>query len=524
MRSTWKILALIGALAASPGTAGAVTLKVVPHSDLKILDPIWTGGYITRNHGYLIYDTLFAMDEKGEIKPQMVDRYDQSADKLTYTFTLRDGLVWHDGAPVTAEDCVASIKRWAAKDVLGQKVLSFIDTITVQDRKSFAIKLTKPNGLLIFALGKPSSNVPFMMPKRVADTDPNTQISDYTGSGLFVFKRDEWRPGEKVVYIKFYKYIARPEPASGLAGGKVAKVDRVEWLAISDQLQTVNALLAGEIDLIESVHHDLIPLLKADTNVRLVHWNRLGNQFAFRPNHLHKPFDNPKIRQALWHAFNQKDFLEAVVGDADYYETCKSMFPCGTALASGRGMDGLLDSNFQKARELLKEAGYEGTPVVLLHSTDNAALTNLAPVAKSLMERAGFKVDMQSMDWQSVLSRIAKKESPNAGGWNAYMTSWGSADILDPVVTAFLNAGCDKAWRGWPCDVEMENLRDQYARETDPAKQKEIAEAIQVRNTLITTHLFLGQWYSRAGVRNNITGIVTAPVMVFWNIEKKGPF
>ena len=223
MWKAWKVAATAAVLALPCGANAQTTLKVVMHSDLKIVDPIWTTAYITRNHGYMVYDTLFAMDEKGEIKPQMVDKYDVSADKLTYTFTLRDGLAWHDGAPVTAEDCVASIKRWAAKDSLGQKVMSFVDTITVGDAKTFTVKLKEQTGLLIFALGKPSSNVPFMMPKRVAETDPNTQISDFTGSGPFVFKRDEWKPGDKAVYVKFDKYKPRSEPASGLAGGKVVE-------------------------------------------------------------------------------------------------------------------------------------------------------------------------------------------------------------------------------------------------------------------------------------------------------------
>ena len=341
MWKAWKIAATAAVLALPCGANAQTTLKAVMHSDLKIVDPIWTTAYITRNHGYMVYDTLFAMDEKGEIKPQMVDKYDVSADKLTYTFTLRDGLAWHDGAPVTAEDCVASIKRWAAKDSLGQKVMSFVDTITVGDAKTFTVKLKEQTGLLIFALGKPSSNVPFMMPKRVAETDPNTQISDFTGSGPFVFKRDEWKAGDKAVYVKFDKYKPRSEPASGLAGGKVVKVDRVEWLAISDQQQAINALLAGEIDYIESPSHDLLPLVKADKNVKLVDWNPLGNQYTFRPNHLHPPFNNPKIRQALWYAFNQKDFLEAVIGDPTYYKTCKAMFVCGSAMATDAGMERL---------------------------------------------------------------------------------------------------------------------------------------------------------------------------------------
>jgi peptide/nickel transport system substrate-binding protein len=461
------------------------------------------------------------MDEKGEIKPQMVEKYDQSPDKLTFTFTLRDGLLWHDGAPVTAEDCVASIKRWAAKDATGQKMMTFVDTITAGDAKTFTIKLKEPTGLVISGLGKPSSNVPFMMPKRVAETDPNTQISDFTGSGPFVFKRDEWKPGDRAVYVKFDKYKPRSEPASGLAGGKIAKVDRVEWLAISDQQQAVNALLAGEIDYIEAPSHDLLPLLKADKNVQLVDWNPLGNQFTFRPNQLHKPFDNPKIRQALWYAFNQKDFVEAVVGDPDYYKLCKAQFICGAPFASEKGMGGLLESNFAKARELLKEGGYDGTPVVLMHSTDLQVLTNLAPVAKSLMEKAGFKVDMQSMDWQTLVARRAKKDPPNAGGWNAFMTSWVSADILNPITSGFSNAGCDKAMFGWPCDQEMEKLRDDFARATDPAKQKEIAEAVQVRNTQVTTHLYVGQWYLPAGARKNVSGFPTAPAPVFWNVTKQ---
>src|SRR5436309_11385313 len=266
-----KILTAAALLALPCGAASAqVTLKAVMHSDLKIVDPIWTTAYITRNHGYMVYDTLFAMEEKGEIRPQMVEKYDASADKLTYSFTLRDGLLWHDGAPVTAEDCIASIKRWAAKDTLGQKVMSFVDTITAQGAKSFTIKLKEPTGLLIFALGKPSSNVPFMMPKRVAETDPNTQISDFTGSGPFVFKRDEWKPGDKSVYVKFDKYKPRSEPAAGLAGGKVVKVDRVEWRAISDAQQAVNALSKGEIDLVEQPSHDLLGTLKKDANVSVI--------------------------------------------------------------------------------------------------------------------------------------------------------------------------------------------------------------------------------------------------------------
>lgn len=513
-------------LAAGPALVATVqaqtTLRAVMHSDLKIVDPIWTTAYITRNHGYMIYDTLFAMDDKGEIKPQMVDTYDVSRDKLTYTMTLRDGLLWHDGQPVTAEDCVASIKRWAAKDSMGQKLMSFASGLEAKDAKTIVLKLKEPTGLVLLALGKPSSNVPFMMPKRVAETDANTQISDFTGSGPFVFKKEEWKPGDKAVYVKFDKYKPRAEPASNFAGGKVVKVDRVEWRAISDHQQAVNALLAGEIDYIEQPPHELLALIKKDASAKTVPWNPLGNQYTFRFNTLHKPFDNPKVRQALWYAFNQEDFLNAVLGDPAYYKACKAMFICGSPLASDKGMEDKLESNTKKAQALLKEAGYDGTPIVLMHSTDLQVLTNLAPVAKSLMEKAGFKVDMQSMDWQTLVSRRSKKDAPDKGGWHAFLTSWVSGDVLNPVMAGFFNSGCEKAMFGWPCDAEMEKLRDQFARATDAAEQKRISEAVQLRATEYPTHIHLGQWYNVAGARKTVDGILPTLAPVFWSVEKKG--
>ena len=512
---------LAASVVAAPAQQSGKTLRFVPHSDLKILDPIWTTAYITRNHGYMVYDTLFAMDANSEIKPQMAEKHEVSADNLTYTITLRDGLLWHDGAPVTAEDCVASIRRWSARDSMGQKLMTFVAALEAPDARTIVIKLKEPTGLVLPALGKPSSNVPFMMPKRVAETPPDKQIEDFTGSGPFVFKRDEWQPGSKLVYVKFDKYKPRAEPPSGLAGGKVVKIDRVEWLPIRDHQQSVNALLAGEIDYIEAPPHDLYPLMKKDANVQLLNWNPLGNQFTFRFNVLHKPFDDPKIRQAVLYAFNQEDFLKAVVGSEEYYKTCKALFICGTPFATDLGMEDKLESNMKKARELLAEAKYDGTPIVLMQSTDLQVLTNLAPVAKSLLEKAGFKVDMQSMDWQTLVARRTKKEPPAQGGWHAFLTSWVSADLLNPVMAGFLNAGCDKAMFGWPCDGEIEKLRDDFARAVDVAKQKDLVARLQQRVAQYPTHAHLGQWYSLGGLRKNVDGLVPAPAPVLWNISLK---
>ncbi len=517
------VLAMSAGQALAPRAAEAQTIRAVMHSDLKILDPIWTTAYIVRNHGYMIYDTLFSVDAKQQVHPQMVGKHEVSADKLTYTFTLRDGLLWHDGAPVTSEDCIASIKRWGARDTMGQKLMSYVDKLEAVDTKTFKLVLKSPYGLVLESLGKPSSNVPFMMPKRVADGNPMEQISDFVGSGPFVFKRDEWKPGEKTVYTKFDKYKPRSEAPSGVAGGKVVKVDRVEWIAIPDGQTAVNALLNGEIDLMEAPKHDLYPVLKKDRNIQFFNWNELGNQYVLRFNHLHPPFNNQKIRQAAMLAIGQEEYLQAVIGDPEYYKVCGAMFVCGSPLAKEPADGILVKPNIEKAKALLKEAGYDGTPVVLMQSTDLDVLTNLAPVAKAQFERIGMKVDMQSMDWQTLVARRTKKDAPAQGGWNAFLTSWVSVDILNPISTAYLNSACDKAPFGWPCDEAMEKMRDDYAKEPDAAKQKELAEKIQARALEYGTYAWVGQWYSLGVYRKGvIDGWLAAPAPVFWNMSKKG--
>jgi peptide/nickel transport system substrate-binding protein len=516
------ISTLAAALAIAAPASAETVLRVSLHSDLKIIDPIWTTALISTHHGNMVYDTLFAPDDKLVVQPQMVDKWEVSPDKLTWTFILRDGLEWHDGTPVTAADCVASLKRWGAKDSMGQKLMGVTAELSAPDAKTIKMVLKEPYGLVIDSLGKASSNFPFMMPKRIAETDPNTQITDATGSGPFIFKKDEWKPGEKAVYVKNPKYKPRSEPANGLSGGRVAKVDRVEWITISDQQTQVNALINGEIDLVEIVPPDLLPLLQKEKNIKVVTVNTAGRQYAMRFNVLHKPFDNPKIRQAVLYALDQKAFLEANVGNPDFYKECKSVFPCGSPLESTTGWEDKLSGNTAKAREILQAAGYDGTPIVLLHQTDTAGHNNLATVAKPQLEKAGFKVDLQAMDWQTLVARRAKKDPIASGGWSAYFTSWGSSDVMNPVSAAFLNASCDKATFGWPCDEALEKLRDAYARETDPAKQKAIAEQVQLRIIDYPTHAVLGQFTTPTAIRSNLSGLlINVPAQALWNVEKK---
>ncbi|MCY4589745.1 MAG: ABC transporter substrate-binding protein [Alphaproteobacteria bacterium] len=510
-----------GAVMSAPASADQ-TLRVVMHSDLKIVDPIWTTAYMSRNYGYMVYDTLFAMDANTDVHPQMVESYEVSADKLTYTFTLRPGLAWHDGSPVTSADVIPSIQRWGSKDSMGQKLMEFVADMQAVDDRTFKMVLKEPYGLVTMSLAKPSSNVPFIMPASVAATPSSEQISEYIGSGPFVFDVENWKPGDTVLFTRNDNYQPRSESPSWASGGKVVKVEAVEWLSVKDHQTAVNSLIEGEIDYIESPPNDLLPLLEGDENVALKVINPLGAQFMFRLNHLHPPFDNVKIRRAALASINQKDFMQATIGDPAYYKECAAMFICGSALATDAGADIVLKSDFELSKQLLEEAGYDGTPIVIMQSTDVNVLNNLGPVAKANLEKGGFVTDLQAMDWQTLVARRAKREHPSEGGWNVFMTSWTAADILNPIMAAGFNAGCDSAWFGWPCDEKMEGLRDAFARETDAAKQKEIAEQIQIRAMEVVTHAHGGQWYRPVAYRSDrLDGVLDGPVSYFWNISKK---
>ena len=510
----------LGATALPDEGRAESTLRIVMSSDLKIVDPVWSSIQISRTHGYLVYDTLFSVDADLKPQPQMLEHHAVSADGLQYTFTLREGLTWHDGTPVTAVDCVASLQRWMPRDTMGQKLQANLKELVAVDPRTIRLTLSGPYAFVLESLAKPGGVVPFMMPERLARTPGNQQITESLGSGPFKFKADEWKPGEKTVYVRNEAYKPRSEPPSNFAGGKVAKLDRVEWVAIPDPQTAVSALQAGEIDAVELISVDLLPLIEGNKSLAIVR-STLPNQFSLRPNWLHPPFDNPKVREALGYLLNQPDFVVAAIGDPRFYRLCKSYFVCGTLLASDAGMEGRLEGNVAKARELLAEAGYKGEPIVLLHATDIPAIARLAPVAKAQLERAGFKVDMQSMDWQTLVGRRVKKDPPSQGGWHAFLTSWVAADILNPVMAGFFNASCDKAMFGWPCDATIEKFRDQFAKETDPAKQKQIVEDLQKYWANNPTHINVGQWYSPIARRNNIEGNMIAPAPVFWNITKK---
>jgi peptide/nickel transport system substrate-binding protein len=372
------------------------------------------------------------------------------------------------------------------------------------------------------ALAKPSSLVPFMMPKRVAETDPFKQIDDYTGSGPYVFKRDEFKPGDKAVYVKNTKYVPRKEPPSGSAGGKVVYVDRVELnLALRDAQAQVNALQKGEVDIIEALAFEAYETVKKDPNLQIPKYSTVNLQYMARFNHLNKPFDNPKVRRAVLAAFAQEPFLKAQVGVKALYNTCPSMFTCGTPYGSAYGSEIQSKSNMKKAQELLKASGYDGTPIVVMKPTDLAAIQKLPDVAAQLLRQAGFKVDLQAMDWNTLVGRRAKKDPIEKGGWHMFLTAWQGHDIWNPIANAALDTrGEASGWFGWAKDDKIIELRNQFMRATDDATKKKLANEIQARAFEVGTHVPLGEYSQPMAARKNISGFFITNGNMYWNLKK----
>jgi peptide/nickel transport system substrate-binding protein len=487
---------IAGAAAASALATGpfahaqkkAGTLRVVPHADLKVLDPIWTTGYITRNHGYMIFDTLFATDANLKVQPQMVDKWTASANKLKWAFTLRDGRLF-----------IASIAKMAPAD-----------------KKTFTIDLEQPFGLVLEALGKPSSNVPFIMPAKLAATDPNEQIKDMIGSGPYKFAAGEWQPGNKVVYLANADYVPRKEAPSGAAGGKKALVDRCEWRYIPDAATASAALEAGEVEFWENMPLDFAPKLEQNPNVTVFVSDTRGSQGWLRPNSLQPPFNNKKARQALGYMVDQKTYLEAVIGNAKYYRTCPAVFMCGgTPFESATGAP---KQDLDKARQLLKESGYDGKPIVVLDPTDSPYAHAPALVTAELLKKIGATVDVAAMDWSTMLARRAVKGPVAQGGWNIFHTWSTSLDVITPAIHAGIGGAGEKAWFGWPTNEAIEKLRADFVR-SDPAKQKQIAEQVQQIEYDEFPYVPWGQFVVPNAFRKNVQGVLQFGATLLWNIS-----
>jgi len=516
-------LATAAAGLASPAIAQpARVLRFIPQADLSTLDPHWNTAYVTRNHGFMVFDTLYGMDSAYRATPQMLSGHTTEADGLRWTLTLRDGLRWHDGTPVLARDCVASIRRWGAKDTFGQALLAATDELSAPDDRRIVFRLRRPFPLLPDALAKSGVYMPAMMPERLARTDPATQVTEMIGSGPFHFLADERVPGARAAYERFAGYVPRPDGTPDrTAGPKVAYLDRVEWTTVPDAATAAAALQRNETDWWDFASADLLPLLRRNGGIKVEVQDPAGTIALMRMNHLQPPFDNPAIRRAVLGAVNQADFLQAVMGDdTSLWHAGAGMFTPGTPLANDAGLEALTGPRdpARSRRELLA-AGYKGERVALIVPTDFPNLKAMADVGADMLKSIGMNVDYQATDWGTLLTRRAKKEPVDQGGWSAFFTFGAGLDQATPAANLMLRANGPNAWFGWPDDPEIERLRDAWFTADGLDAQRALAVQLQRRAFETVPYIPLGQYFQSTAYRTSLRDVLGG-FSIFWNVKK----
>jgi peptide/nickel transport system substrate-binding protein len=502
--------------------ASETVLKFIPQADLAVLDPVWTTAYVTRNHAFMVFDTLFGQDGAFRAQPQMVAGATTDHDGRQWTLTLRDGLTFHDGAPVLARDCVASIGRWGKRDAFGQSLLAVTDEISAADDRTIVFRLKAPFPLLPDALGKAGPNMCPIMPERLAQTDPFKQVTEMVGSGPFRFLADERVPGARVAYARFDGYRPResgtPEWTSG---PKIVHLDRVEWSVIPDVATAAAAMRQGEADWWEKLDFDQRVPLSRDPNLAVSVVEITGNLPFMRMNQLFPPFDNPAIRRALLGAVNQADFLTAAAGeDNSVWRTGVGFFAPASPMASDAGMQALAGPrNLDRVKRDIRAAGYQGERVVVLVPSDFPTLNAFSLVAADMLRNCGLNVDVQATDWGTVVQRRASKAPLDHGGWSVFCSTLTGLDTASPAVHPALRGNGSAAWFGWPTAPKLEALRDQWFAAPDLAAQRRIAAEIQAQAFVDVPYLPLGIYFQPTVQQRNLTGTLPG-LPIFWNLRK----
>ena len=499
----------------------AKPLRFVPDADLALLDPVLTTSYQTRDHGFMVFDTLYGQDNNYAIRPQMLEGHVTENDGKTWKLTLRDGLKFHDGEKVLARDAAASISRWGKRDSFGQALMARTDEVSAPDDRTIQIRLKAPFALLPDALGHYSPNMCAIMPARLANTDAATQITEMVGSGPFRYKADERVPGSRVVYEKFADYVPRNEPAERTAGGKVVHIERVEWAVIPDTSTVASALTRGEVDWWGTPVSDLLPSLKKQKGIVFPVLVPTGQIATMRFNQLQAPFNNPAIRRAIVHAVDQSDYMMAVQGeDRSTWRDGVGYFCPGTPMASSAGMENLTSKrNIDAVKKELEAAGYKGERVVLFDPTDIPSVKALAEVTNDMLKKIGINVDFQAMDWATVVQRRIKQDPVDQGGWSIFQTSWGGVDQFNPAVHAFLRGNGKDGIMGWPSSPRIEELRNEWFAAADLAAQKKACEQLQLQAFQDVPYIPLGQVLGPTAHRAELKGVLTG-LPLFWNISR----
>ena len=502
--------------------AAARTLRFVPQADLANFDPIWNTQYVVRNGAVLIWDMLYGADDRLQPRRQMVEAEETSADGLVWTFRLRSGLKFHDGEPVLARDVVASIARWEARDNMGLMLKAIEQELTAIDDSTFRWTLKKPFPKLLIALGKIGTPSCFIMPARIAATDPFKPINEYVGSGPMKLVRDEWVPGARAVFEKFADYAPRQEPESWVAGGKRMLLDRIEWITIPDPATASAALQSGEVDWWETPLADLVPLLRKNRNVAVDIKDPLGNIGDFRMNHLHPLFNDVRARRAILTAMSQEDYMRAIVGDDDtLWKPLPSFLTPGTLLYTEDGGDIVKGPrNLDVAKRLLGESGYAGQPVTCVVAQDIAITKAMGDVTADLLGRLGIKVDFVATDWGTNAARRAQKSPPGQGGWHMFHSWHAGAVCVDPSSYTPIRANGDKAWFGWPTSAKVEAAIESWYDATSLDEEKAAMRRLNRAAFEDVVYAPTGFFLEYQAWRKNVNGIVKGPLPFFWGVSK----
>jgi peptide/nickel transport system substrate-binding protein len=497
------------------------TLRFVPQANLTALDPIWTSAIVTQMHGYHVYDTLYAVDGQIRPRPQMAEGHSVSDDGRVWRIRLREGLRFHDNTPVRAQDCAASLARWAKRDPLGQLLAPVVESWRAADDRTLEIRLTRPFPLLLDALAKPDANVPFIMPERLAATDANAQVSEVVGSGPYRFVREEFVSGSRVTYAKFDGYVLRQEPSDWASGGKVAHYPRIEWHILPDPATAAAALQSGEVDWLEQPLADLVPTLTRNRNVTLEVLNPAGLMSIMRLNHMQAPFNDPRTRQAVALAVTQSDYMRAVHGDdQSIWRECRSLFPCGTPL----GTEDLSElarppRSLDRAKAALAASGYRGEKVVIINPTDFPLIGPHGQITADVLRRIGMNVELAESDWGTVVQRRVRQEPAEQGGWSIFHTYGSSLAYLNPAVSSLVKGPGPTGWFGWYNSPRMQELVQAWMDAPDADRQLSLANEINRLAQDDVATIPLGQFFIRTAYRKSITGLAKGSMPYPWGVR-----
>jgi peptide/nickel transport system substrate-binding protein len=493
--------------------AAPAALTVVLESEVVILDPHATTAAITRTFGYHVFDTLFSMDSKGLIKPQMVSEHSVSADGLLWTFTLRDHLAFHDGKPVTAADCVASLERWAPKDSQGRMLGAVVAGMKVENAKTFSIALKEKFPLMLDVLGKPNAPVPFILPERIVKAAGDKRITEIVGSGPFTFVAADWRPGNTMTLARNAAYVSRPEAPDFLAGGKVVKIEQVVLKVMPDDSTGTTALIAGEIDYMQYLPFDWVARLDKTPGVKLMTLSGIDMfQGNFRLNHASGPFADPAVRRVLWSLVDQTETLQAIgIPDRFALKDCPSFWMCDSALSTNVGAEAAKFS-IADAKAALARTKYAGEPVIMMEVAGSISQT-AGNILAAHMREAGFVVEEQQMDWGTVLARRAKKE-----GWSLFPVYSNGVDMVSPLNHFYISNNCAD-YPGWSCDRAMSTMLTEFAKASTMEERRAIAAKIQAAAYQLVPSVMWGQFSRPAGYRTRLKNLIQSSFPMFWEVE-----